>query len=87
MRFVTVLLFVCSLLFVNAVDFESEIKNIIDRAVEICEVKENVTDEEIGSAKTYSAEQWVNAHEVKCFSECFFEEIGLVRNQIFKHQI
>lgn len=80
MKFLPVIfLLFFSFLSVKAVDIEEEIKKIIDRAVKTCEVKEHVTDEDIADAKTYSIEKWTEAFEVKCFSDCFFEEIGLVR--------
>lgn len=67
----------------QASEFEQRIKEIIDRAVDLCEEKEHVSDDDLENAKGYSIEQWNEAYDVKCFSDCFLEEVGLVSWNIF----
>lgn len=50
---------------------------MMNQTIEECKIAENATEEDVG-ALIYD-ENWPETYEGKCFVECFFEEIGIVK--------
>lgn len=62
---------------VSAQSLPYKVEDLINQTIVECKVKENATDDDV--AILFSEEDWPETYEGKCFIECFFNEIGIVR--------
>lgn len=53
------------------------VETMMNQTIDDCKIIENATDADI--AVLFDDEDWPETREGKCFMECFFEEIGIVR--------
>lgn len=71
-----------SIYFVLVVESEASVENfelLVDQTIQKCKLKENVSDGDIPAAPTFIDGDWPETREGKCFIDCCFQEVGIVR--------